>query len=249
MTTVADNGRILPALSISDINTTINGEPRVLDLRLAEALGFKRPADIRPLIERHREAIERLGGIFRTVRKNTGRGRPANEFWLTKKQAVYLTTKSETDIAVEATIQVVEVFDAATSGQPVQPMLALPPPETKLCGMSPSQILHPDIIARVEARARRLAEDSIPRLRDELLRDLTIRLAADRPIDIEDSVFRVSTLRRYKPGSEEEARYLIDQWAWEINPDTKDLATRAALKAAITDALRGAKALPNVRAA
>lgn len=39
----------------------------------------------------HRERAE---AIIRTVRKNPGRGRPAQETWLTKKQALYLCTKS-----------------------------------------------------------------------------------------------------------------------------------------------------------
>jgi predicted ArsR family transcriptional regulator len=103
------------ALSISDINTTINHEPRILDVRLAEALGFSRPADIRELIERHKEALERFGSIFRMVRKNTGRGRPANEFYLTKKQALYIVTKSETENAVDLTVHIIEVFDAVSN--------------------------------------------------------------------------------------------------------------------------------------
>lgn len=119
MATDAVTATIPCALNLSDIDTTISGEPRILDIRLAEALGYERPADIRPMIERHVEALERLGGIIRTVRKNVGRGRPANECWLTKRQAIYIAAKSETDRAVEITIQVVEVFDAVTSGRPL----------------------------------------------------------------------------------------------------------------------------------
>jgi hypothetical protein len=114
----ADNTR---TLSVSDINTTINHEPRILDIRLAEALGFHRPADIRPLITRHETALRRFGEVFRTVRKTTSNGgRPGREYWLTKKQALFLCTKSETVNATRVTIEMVEVFDAVTSGKLVR---------------------------------------------------------------------------------------------------------------------------------
>jgi len=129
MGSMDEEGGALPAgLSTSDINTTINGEPWVHDLRLAEALGFGRPRDIRPLIERHREALERLGGICDTVSQNRGRGRPAREYWLTKKQAIYITLKAGTERATEITIQVVEVFDAATAPAPAPMLPAAPVP-------------------------------------------------------------------------------------------------------------------------
>lgn len=38
MDTMGDNGQALPALSLTDIDTNANGEPRILDLRLAEAV-------------------------------------------------------------------------------------------------------------------------------------------------------------------------------------------------------------------
>ena len=48
------------ALTINDINTTVNGEPRIHDLRLSEAFGFTQPRDIRKLIARHLETLKRL---------------------------------------------------------------------------------------------------------------------------------------------------------------------------------------------
>jgi len=105
----------LLVLTTADLDISSDVEPRILDLRLAEALGFKKPRDIRPLIERHREALERFGGICRAVRQNQGRGRPATEYRLNKRQALYLCTKSDTDRATDITIQIVEVFDAVTS--------------------------------------------------------------------------------------------------------------------------------------
>jgi len=105
-------------LSISDINTQINGQPRMLDIRLAEALGFSRPRKIRDVISRHLEALERLGEVVCPTSVQTPKGgRPGKEYWLTKKQALYLCTKSETANATEVTIQMVEVFDAVTNGK------------------------------------------------------------------------------------------------------------------------------------
>jgi len=48
----------------------------------------------------------------------------------------------------------------------------------------------------------------------------------------------VSTLRRFRPGSEEEANQLIGQWAWEIVPDIKNVELRERIRAALTELLR-----------
>jgi len=112
----ADDATDPSAFMPTDLNTTINHEPRILDLRLAQGLGFAQPRDIRKLIERHLPALERLGRICAMVAQNRGRGRPATEYWLTKKQAIYIATKAETDRATDITIAVVELFDAAAAG-------------------------------------------------------------------------------------------------------------------------------------
>jgi len=136
----ADDDPITPnPLTASDLDITINHEPRIHDLRLAEALGFKKPRDIRPLIERHADALERLGKVCRTVRQTSSRGgRPSAEFWLTKKQAIYIATKAETERATEITIQIVEVFEEVTGGKPPPPTQAPPalpasPPAPPFC--------------------------------------------------------------------------------------------------------------------
>jgi hypothetical protein len=100
-------------LSIEDVKT-VDDRPRIMDLRLAEALGFSLAYDIRKLIGRHLEALERFGEVFATVAKTpeTKGGRPGKSYWLNKKQALYICTKSETEKATETTIQMVEVFDA-----------------------------------------------------------------------------------------------------------------------------------------
>lgn len=103
---------------IADLNTSIDGEPRMLDVRLAEVLEFSRPRDIRKIVERNSKELQSFG-ILRHVAQNHngGRGRPSMEFWLNKKQALYITAKSDTPAAAMVTIQMVEVFDAYTAGE------------------------------------------------------------------------------------------------------------------------------------
>ena len=103
-------------LSAADL-IDADGEPRIRDLKLAEALGFGDKHKIRSLIERHCEALQRFGRISATVAENTGRGRKGTALYLNRKQALYLCTKSETRNATEATIAMVEIFDAWRAGR------------------------------------------------------------------------------------------------------------------------------------
>ncbi|MFG1304153.1 hypothetical protein V5F34_08440 [Xanthobacter autotrophicus] len=107
-------------LALADLNTAVNHEPRIQDERLAEALGFPRLRKIKDLIARHLEPLARLGEICTTVGQNTdpkGRGRPGRTYWLTKRQCLYLCSKSETANATEITIEMVTVFDAYTESR------------------------------------------------------------------------------------------------------------------------------------
>ena len=120
-------------ISIADLESSLSGEPRIRDLRLAEALGFEAPYGIRKLISRHIEALVRFGEVFSTVDKTPhptgsegiGRatdpvladivrrpGRPGRTYWLNRRQALYICAKSEAALAAEVTLQMVEVFDA-----------------------------------------------------------------------------------------------------------------------------------------
>ncbi len=170
MITMGDNGRVTPTLSLSDIDTTVSGEPRVLDLRLAEVLGFSQVRDIRKLIERHREVLERLGEVCATVAQTSRKGgRPATEFWLTKKQAVYLCTKAETERAITVTIQIVELFDAVTGGA-AHPVLA--------------PVLTRADLDAIDHRARRIGQEEEQRARSALTDRALDRLRRGERIDI-----------------------------------------------------------------
>ncbi len=102
-------------------------EPRIQDLHLAEKLGFANPYMIRTLIERNRPELERLGeilvmptkncltsdnAVFFTAKKTSVGGRPGKDFFLNRKQVLYICAKSQTPNAAEVTIMMVEVFDA-----------------------------------------------------------------------------------------------------------------------------------------
>jgi len=88
-----------------------NGEPRMRDIDIAEALGFERARNIRKLVSRYIDSLEAFGEVFRsTVERNSGVGRPEDCFWLNEQQTVFICLKSESPKAVELTVQVVKVF-------------------------------------------------------------------------------------------------------------------------------------------
>ena len=97
----------------------VDGELRVLDTDLASRLGFAKPAAIRDLIKRHLASLDALG-VRATVRKtpdNNGLGgAPATAYYLNRKQAIFITAKSETVNATEITIDIIERFDAYERG-------------------------------------------------------------------------------------------------------------------------------------
>lgn len=169
MVTMGDNGQGLPALTPSDIDTTINHEPRIRDLRLAEALGMANPHAIRRLIERHREVLGTFGEVSHLDAKPNRRGgRPSKSFYLTKRQALYITAKSDTERAALVTIQMVELFESVTSGK------GLPP--------SAAALTKADLDA-IDLRARDLGEAEERRARAALTADALDRIRQGRPVD------------------------------------------------------------------
>lgn len=80
----------MTTLTINDINTTINHEPRIQDLKLAEFLGFAQTRDIRKLIERHKDALEKLGGSLRHRGANLIKRRSPCHRLLPQQKAVHL---------------------------------------------------------------------------------------------------------------------------------------------------------------
>lgn len=101
-----------------------DGEARILDTDLAVRLAFDRPRDIRKLIKRYEVDLSKIG-VCATVALTSGEagGRPGKAYYLNKKQAIFITAKSETDEATAITIEIIERFDAYERGEASVPAL------------------------------------------------------------------------------------------------------------------------------
>lgn len=111
-------------LSLEDLNTTINHEPRVSHLRIAELLGTRQQETAR-LIERNRTELEGYGEVCVTLTQTSAKGgRPGREYWLTEGQALVVCALSRTPVAAAVRRALIEAFLAYRRGQ-----LALPAPE------------------------------------------------------------------------------------------------------------------------
>ncbi|TCL89834.1 phage antirepressor protein KilAC domain-containing protein [Rhizobium sp. PP-WC-2G-219] len=87
----------------------VGGELRIEDTVLAKRLGFSEPKAIRKLIKRHATSLEKLG--TRSTVSRVVKGGEAEINYLTRRQAVFITAKSETEVATEVTIEIVKRFD------------------------------------------------------------------------------------------------------------------------------------------
>ncbi len=103
----------------------VNGEPRIRDLDLAIRLGFSDAHKIRNLIERHADALVALGVSATVAETSPKGGRPGKAHYLNRKQAIFITAKSETPEATEITIEIIERFDAYERGA-MAPQFAIP---------------------------------------------------------------------------------------------------------------------------
>lgn len=103
-----------------------DGELRILDIDLGKRLGFAKPVKIRELIKRHLPSLEQMGTVptVGTVK----RGQDAKEYYLNRKQAIFITAKSETAEATDITIEIIERFDAYERGE-AKPAIAEETPE------------------------------------------------------------------------------------------------------------------------
>lgn len=100
-----------------------DGELRILDTDLAARLGFDRPRKIRELIRRHLPSLEEMGRCPTVGRRPEAGGHAVSEYYLNKKQAIFITAKSETKIATEVTIEIIERFDAYERGEMPHPQI------------------------------------------------------------------------------------------------------------------------------
>lgn len=98
--------------------SVIEGDARVSDRRLAEALGFSRHNDVHRLIKSRWDELADFGEVFCFTAKNpsTKGGRPTQTYYLNEHQAVALCMWADTAKAREARMQIVEVFVAWRRG-------------------------------------------------------------------------------------------------------------------------------------
>ncbi|MEE8658846.1 DNA-binding protein [Acetobacteraceae bacterium EV16G] len=95
-----------------------DGELRIHDIDLATRLGFDRPRDVRKLIKRYLADLKQMGVCATVAQTSSDKGgRPSEEYYLNKKQAIFITAKSETRVATEVTIEIIERFDAYERGE------------------------------------------------------------------------------------------------------------------------------------
>jgi hypothetical protein len=100
-----------------------DGVARVRDIDLAVFLEYTQPRDIRKRIKRELGALEEFGVVWRATvaRQDSGQHggirSDTEEFWLNKKQALFIAARGETTKADEVLIVLVDVFDAYESGQ------------------------------------------------------------------------------------------------------------------------------------
>jgi hypothetical protein len=105
------------ALSERDLRV-IDGDARVLDLRLAERLGFERSYVIRQLIDRNADELRRYGELIVRTVQTIGPGRPGQEYWLNEAQLILVSMKSDTNRAADVREEVIKVFLAWRHGTP-----------------------------------------------------------------------------------------------------------------------------------
>jgi hypothetical protein len=113
-------------------------EPRIQDEELGTRLGYERLATIRDLVKRliRTKKLKNVRCVRAVRTQSTGLGRSRNraidEFWLTKKQALKVILKAETDLADQVQDEMIDVFDAVMGGQFVPRWVAVPVPQNSL---------------------------------------------------------------------------------------------------------------------
>lgn len=109
----------LPTLKIDDLEI-IHDEPRIADLKLAKALGYKKSYKVRELIVRNMGSLSSFGTLIPHV--GNYKGKQVTTYHLNEKQSLYIIAKSNTPTAAEMTVAMVEVFHAWRHGKLQEPI-------------------------------------------------------------------------------------------------------------------------------
>lgn len=107
-------------IKLDDLRVVSQGdEPRIQDWKLALALGFDRPRDIRKIIERHQAELDRYGRLrHRGATSHEGSGaRPVQEYWLNEAQALLICIRSDAPRAADVRHEIITVYQAWRRGE------------------------------------------------------------------------------------------------------------------------------------
>lgn len=107
-------------LTLTDINTIVNAEPRVLDVRLGAVLGMVQPLNIRKSLEANKAELSGFGPIHAAremVSIGSGARRYVTQYYLNEAQALLLCMFARTARAAEVRRQIIEVFMAWRRGE------------------------------------------------------------------------------------------------------------------------------------
>lgn len=107
-------------LTIADLNTEIDKEPRVHDICLAGALGYARSYKIREMITRNEVELKAYGSL--PLRRGQSRGQSFTEYYLNEGQALLICMFAKTVAAAEVRKALIEVFMAYRVGRIDKPV-------------------------------------------------------------------------------------------------------------------------------
>jgi len=142
----------------TDLVVAQDGEPRMSANLLAERLGMKSKRSMDALIKRNEASLLRFGGFTFTVSENPSPmgGRPTKDYQLNEGQAIFIASKSETAVADEIHIALVQVFMAVRHGRlvPVANTAPVVDPFAAMAGRSGDVRDHLAAIAAMPALAR-----------------------------------------------------------------------------------------------
>ena len=161
--------QLMAELTTQHLNA-IEGKPRILDMTLAECLGFTRPRTIRQLIERNRSELERYGAVI-AARYSDHQNRQFIEYWLSETQAILVCLFSRTERGAEVREAVITVFTSWRRAQRIAKAEHLTRVQLKA------------INSRAWALAMEEMRTSFQQHKTRLIQEARELLATGRPID------------------------------------------------------------------
>lgn len=174
--------------SLSDLNTSVNHEPRLMDLVIAERLGFDRPRDIRKIIERNMKELTTYGTCATVAR--VIRGNETKEYYLNEGQALLICALSRTKQAAKVRKALIDVFMSWRRGELKQETRRQLPP-SGLPGYAygqwrPGSMFLDGMRSQINSHAHTLAVSSYGAIRRELKKQALALMAAGKPVVIDE---------------------------------------------------------------